>query len=64
MYERLSQKTSIGLYHILVISLYIYKIGLTKISVHHTYEINISWASFNEEISNVKYILMKNMHSG
>ena len=30
--------------------------------MHRTYEIHSSWTSFNEEISNIKHLFMKNMH--
>ena len=38
------------------------QIGLIKILIHRTYEISGSSTSFNEEISNVKHLLMKNMY--
>ena len=55
--------TSIGLYtNFVSFTLYSYKIGLIKTLIHRTYEISSSWTSFNEEISNVKHLLMKNMY--
>ena len=55
--------TSIGLYTSFVgFTPYSYKIGLIKTLIHDTYEISSSWASFNEEMSNVKHLLMKNMY--
>ena len=55
--------TSIGLYTSFVIfTPYSYKIGLIKTLIHSTYKISSSWASFNEEISKVKHLLMKNMY--
>ena len=55
--------TSIGLYtNFVSFTPYSYKIGLIKTLIHRTYEISSSWASFNEEISNVKHLLMKNMY--
>ena len=54
---------STGLYtNFVSFTLYSYKIGLIKTLIDHTYEISSSWTSFNEEISNVKHLLMKNMH--
>ena len=53
--------TSIGLC-INFVSFTPYKIGLIKTLIHCTYEISSSWASFNEEISNLKHLLMKNMY--
>ena len=41
---------------------YSYKIRLIKTLIHCTYEISSSWTSFNEEIFNVKHLLMKNMY--
>ena len=38
------------------------KVGLVKTLLHRTYEISSSWILFNEEISNVKDMLMKNMY--
>ena len=40
---------------------YSHTIGLIKILIYRTYEISSSWTSFNEEISNFKHLLMKNM---
>ena len=55
--------TSIALYTSFVsFTPYSYKIGLIKTLIHPTYEISSSWTSFNEEISNVKHLLMKNMY--
>ena len=55
--------TSIGLYtNFLNFTPYSYKIGLIKTLIHRTYQISSSWTSFNEEISNVKHLLMKNMY--
>ena len=55
--------TSIGLYtNFVSFTPYSYKIGLIKTLIHRTYEISSSWTSFNEEISNVKHLLMKNMY--
>ena len=55
--------TSIGLYaNFVSFTPYSYKIGLIKTLIHHTYEISSSWTSFNEEIYNVKHLLMKNMY--
>ena len=38
------------------------KTGLIKTLTHRTYEISSSCALFNEEISNVKHLLVKNMY--
>ena len=38
------------------------KTGLIKTLIHRTYEISSSCALFNEEISNVKHLLVKNMY--
>ena len=55
--------TSIGLYtNFVSFTPYSYKIGLIKTLIHRTYEISSSWTSFNEEISNVKHLLMTNMY--
>ena len=55
--------TSIGLYaNFVSFTPYSYKIGLIKTLIHRTYEISSSWTSFNEEIYNVKHLLMKNMY--
>ena len=55
--------TSISLYtNFISFTPYSYKIGLIKTLIHRTYEISSSWASFNEEISNIKHLLMKNMY--
>ena len=55
--------TSIGLYtNFVSFTPYSYKIGLIKTLIHRTYEISSSWTSFNEDISNVKHMLMKNMY--
>ena len=55
--------TSIGLYtNFVSFTPYSYKIGLIKTLIHHTNEISSSWTSFNEENSNVKRLLMKNMY--
>ena len=55
--------TSIGLYtNFISFTTYSFKIGLIKTLIHRTYEISSSWASFNEDISNVKHVLMKNMY--
>ena len=55
--------TSVGLYtNFVSFTPYSYKIGLIKTLIHRTYEISSSWASFNEEISNVNHLLMKNMY--
>ena len=55
--------TSIGLYTNFVnFTPYSYKIRLIKTLIHRTYQISSSWTSFNEEISNVKHLLMKNMY--
>ena len=55
--------TSISLYTNFVSFIpYSYKIGLIETLIHCTYEISSSWTSFNEEISNVKHLLMKNMY--
>ena len=55
--------TSVGLYtNFVSFTPYSYKIGLIKTLIHRTYEISSSWTSFNEEISNVKHLLMKNMY--
>ena len=55
--------TSIGLYtNIVSFTTYSYKIGLIKTLIDRIYEISCSLTSFNEEISNVKHFLMKNMH--
>ena len=55
--------TSIGLYaNFVSFTPYSYKIGLIKTLIHHTYEVSSSWTSFNEEIYNVKHLLMKNMY--
>ena len=55
--------TSIGLYtNFVSFTAYSYKIGLIKTLIHRTYEISSSWTSFNEEIYNVKHLLMKNMY--
>ena len=55
--------TSIGLYtNFVSFTPYSYKIGLIKTLIHRTYEISSSWTSFNEEISNVKHLLMKNVY--
>ena len=55
--------TSIGLYtNFVSFTPYSYKSGLIKTLKHRTYEISRFWASFNEEISNVKHLLIKNMY--
>ena len=55
--------TSIGLYTNFVnFTPYSYKIRLIKTLIHRTYQTSSSWTSFNEEISNVKHLLMKNMY--
>ena len=41
---------------------YSYKIGLIKTLIHCTFEISSYWTSFNEEISDVKHLLMKNIY--
>ena len=41
---------------------YSYKIGLIKTLIHRTYEKSISWTSFNEEFSNFKHLLMRNIY--
>ena len=57
------KKTSKGLYTDFVsFTPYSYKIGLIKTLIHRIYEIGSSWTSFNEEISNVKPLLIKNMY--
>ena len=56
--------TSIDLYSKFVsFTPYSYKIGLIKTIIHCSYEIRSFWTSFNEEISNVKHLLMRNMNS-
>ena len=55
--------TSIDLYiHFISFTPPSYKIGFTKTLIHRTCEISSSWASFNEEISKVKHLLMENMY--
>ena len=55
---------SIGLYtNFVSFTPYCYKIGLIKTLIHRTYEKCSSWTSFNEEISNVKHHLMKNVQT-
>ena len=55
--------TSIGLYTNFVrFTPYSYNIGLIKTLIHRPYEISSSSTSFNEEISNVKHLLMKNLY--
>ena len=55
--------TSKGLYtNFVSFTSYSYKIGLIKTLIHCTYEISSYWTSFNEKISNVKHLLMKNMY--
>ena len=54
--------TLIGLYtNFVSFTPYSYKIGLIKTLIYGTYEIGSSLTSFNEEISNVKNLLMENM---
>ena len=56
--------TSIDLYSKFVsFTPYSYKIGLIKTLIHCSYEIRSFWTSFNEEISNVKHLLTRNMYS-
>ena len=55
--------TSIGLYtNFVSFTLYSYEIGLIKTLIYCTLEISSSWTSSNEEISNVKHLLIKNMY--
>ena len=55
--------TSIGLCtNFVSFTPYSYKIGSVKTLIHRSYEISSSWTSFNEEISNVKPYLIKNMY--
>ena len=55
--------TSIGLCtNFVSFTPYSYKIGSIKTLIHRSYEISSSWTSFNEEISNVKPYLIKNMY--
>ena len=55
--------TSIGLYiNFVSFTPYSYKTGLIKTLIHRTYEISSSWTSLNEETSNVKHLLMKNIY--
>ena len=55
--------TSIGLYTNFVnFTPYSYKIGLIKTLINCTYKASSSWTSFNEEISNIKHLLMKIMY--
>ena len=55
--------TSIDLYtRFVIFTPFSYKIGLIKTLIHCTYKISSSWASFNEDISKVKHLLMKNMY--
>ena len=55
--------TTIGLYtNFVSFTPYSYKIRLIKTLIHRTYEISSSWTSFNEEISNIKHLLMKHIY--
>ena len=55
--------TSICLYtNFVSFNPYSYKIGLIKTLIYRTNKISSSWTSFNEEISNAKHLLMKNMY--
>ena len=56
--------TSIALYtNFVSFTPHSYKIGLIKTLIHCIYEISSSWISFNEEICNIKHLLMKNMYT-
>ena len=39
-----------------------YKIRLIQTLIHRSYEISCYWTSFNEEIFNIKHLLMKHMY--
>ena len=55
--------TSIALYtNFLSLKVHSYKLRLIKTLIYRIYETNSSWTSFNEEVSNIKHLLMKNMY--
>ena len=55
--------TSIALYtNFLSLKVHFYKLRLIKTLIYRIYETNSSWTSFNEEVSNIKHLLMKNMY--